>query len=161
MISEWNDFYIAAVGASAALTGLIFVGVSISLAKILSLPALPERAMVAIFLLLAILTDSMLLLIPGHTNACCGYEQTVFGGVVWIVMTIMDSRIYHLKKNKFQRFYTINILFNQIAVLSYLIGGLCLLYGRETGYYWIAAAILVSFIKAVSDAWVLLVEIHR
>ena len=31
----------------------------------------------------------------------------------------------------------------------------------EVGLYWIAAAFIFSFIKAVSDAWVLLIEILR
>jgi hypothetical protein len=29
------------------------------------------------------------------------------------------------------------------------------------GLYWVAAAVIVSFVKAISDAWVLLVEINR
>jgi hypothetical protein len=36
-----------------------------------------------------------------------------------------------------------------------------LLFGMESGFYWIAAGVIVSFIKAVTDAWVLLVEINR
>ena len=40
----WENFLLAQVGASAALAGLIFVGGSINLTKILSLPALPARA---------------------------------------------------------------------------------------------------------------------
>jgi hypothetical protein len=34
-VSEWGNFFIAQVGASAALAGLIFVGVSINLERIL------------------------------------------------------------------------------------------------------------------------------
>jgi hypothetical protein len=44
-MSGWENFFIAEVGASAALTGLIFVGVSINLARILSFPKLPNRAL--------------------------------------------------------------------------------------------------------------------
>jgi modulator of FtsH protease len=63
-MEEWNDLYVAVAGAAAALTGLIFVGVSISLTKILSYPTLPNRALVSLILLLSILTFSILLLIP-------------------------------------------------------------------------------------------------
>ncbi len=58
----WENFFIAEVGASVALTGLIFVGVSINLTRILSLTGLPNRALLALTLLLTIL-DAWVLLI--------------------------------------------------------------------------------------------------
>ena len=48
----WENFNIAEVGASAALLGLLFVGVSINLARIISLPGLPNRALLALIILL-------------------------------------------------------------------------------------------------------------
>jgi modulator of FtsH protease len=47
------------------------------------------------------------------------------------------------------------------AAAPYLIGGILLLLGDANGVYWIAVAILFSIVKAVLDAWVLLVEIQR
>ena len=40
-MSGWEGFFAAQVGASAALAGLIFVGVSLNLAKVLDSPHLP------------------------------------------------------------------------------------------------------------------------
>ncbi len=44
-MNEWHDLFVATTGASAALTGFIFVCVSINLTRILSLllPALGVR----------------------------------------------------------------------------------------------------------------------
>lgn len=61
---SWESFFTAEVGASAALAGLIFVGVSINLTRIISLPGLPNRALLTLCLLLAILVISSLMLIP-------------------------------------------------------------------------------------------------
>ena len=43
-IAGWTGFLAAAAGVAATLTGLLFVAVSINLARILEFPGLPERA---------------------------------------------------------------------------------------------------------------------
>jgi hypothetical protein len=42
--SAWHDFFVGSMGASAALTGLLFVAISINLEQILKFPNLPGRA---------------------------------------------------------------------------------------------------------------------
>jgi modulator of FtsH protease len=68
-MSGWNGFLVAQVGASAALAGLVFVGVSINLTRILSTGSLPEYALQALVLLLAVLVISSLLLAPQPLTA--------------------------------------------------------------------------------------------
>jgi|GEM_PF-5291833 len=51
-MNGWEKFFIAKVGALAALLGLIFVGVSINLVRIISIPGLPNRALLAFIILL-------------------------------------------------------------------------------------------------------------
>ncbi len=65
-MSEWESFFVAEAGASAALAGLVFVGVSINLDKVLRAPGLPGRAGEALVVLLAVLITSSLLLVPGQ-----------------------------------------------------------------------------------------------
>ena len=73
----WENFFIAEVGASADLVGLIFVGVSINLTRIISIPGLPNRAFLALIILLTILVMSSLLLVPGQPLALTGIEVLV------------------------------------------------------------------------------------
>ena len=156
---EWP--YVAVAGAAAALTGLIFVGVSISLTKILSFPTLPNRALVSIILLLSILTFSILLLVPRKTVTLIGYELSIIGLIVWLFVTGIDLKIHRSYQQQYKRRYLLNILFNQLAIIPYIIGGICILFIGESGVYWIVPAIILSSIESVLDAWVLLVEINR
>ncbi|HYB02575.1 MAG TPA: hypothetical protein VED37_20280 [Ktedonobacteraceae bacterium] len=71
-MNGWENFFIAEVGASAALLGLIFVGVSINLTRILSISGLPNRALLALIILLTILVISSLLLVPEQISTLKG-----------------------------------------------------------------------------------------
>ena len=57
-MGDWHDFFLAQAGAAGVLTGLVFVGVSINLQKILS--DLTGRAVEALILLVAVLVASVL-----------------------------------------------------------------------------------------------------
>lgn len=158
---EWNDFYVAVASASAALTGLIFVGISINLTEIISFPMLISKASVSLILLLSILIFSVLLLVPQESLNFIGYEITILGFIVWIIVTRTDLKIYKTALKEYKRLYLFNLFFDQLAILPYIIAGLCLLLIGDVGLYWIIPAITLSFIKSVFDAWVLLIEIKR
>ncbi len=151
----WNDFYVAQVGASAALVGLLFVAVSINLERILSGPNLPDRALVALSLLLGILVMSSLMLMPDQAGAAIGVEALVIG----VVLASADLRLRPPGGDAKAR---INLILLGVAVLPYAVGGIIVLAGDlELGLYFIAASIVLSFLKAILDAWVLMVEINR
>jgi hypothetical protein len=57
-LDDWGDFFVAQAGAAVALAGLVFVGVSINLDKIIAIPSLPGRALEAMVLLVAVLVES-------------------------------------------------------------------------------------------------------
>ena len=76
-----------AAGATAMLTGLIFVAVSINLARILEFPELPERAAQTIVQLLAALIVSLIGLVPGQSGLALGVELAVAGSILWILQT--------------------------------------------------------------------------
>lgn len=87
MIREWHDFFVAQAGAAAALTGLIFVAVSINLGRILGYPHLPTRALEAIVTLLSVLLVSTWVLVPGQSCRVLGVEILTTGVVTWLIQT--------------------------------------------------------------------------
>jgi len=160
-MNGWENFFIAEVGASAALLGLIFVGVSINLTRILSNPGLPNRALLALIILLTILVMSSLLLIPAQTSTLIGTEILVVGLITWIIATSIDVNIFRSRQRQYRLPYVVNIALTQFALLPYIIAGIIVLTRGIDGLYWVAPAIIFSFIKAIADSWVLLVEINR
>lgn len=158
---EWHDFFIAVAGASAALTGLIFVGISISLTKILSIGGLPDRALLSLLLLLNVLAISILFLVPDQTTDTLGIDVLIVGIIAYAVILKLDSRIFKHKQNKFKQLYALYFLVDHAATVPFIIVGFALTMGWNNGIYWIVAGALFSIIKAVLDGWVLLVEINR
>jgi len=160
-MNGWENFFIAEVSASAALLGLIFVGVSINLTRILSISGLPNRALLALIILLTILVISSLLLVPEQISTLIGTEILVVGLIAWIIATSIDVSILRTRQRQYRLSYMVNIVLTQFALLPYIIAGIIVLTRGVDGLYWVVPAIIFSFIKAILDAWVLLVEINR
>ena len=73
-IAEWNTFFTAQAAAAAALTGLVFVALSINLRQILADPALPGRAGEALLLLVQPVIVALAALIPRQPAHALGGE---------------------------------------------------------------------------------------
>ena len=159
-IGGWSNFFFAQVGASAALTGLLFVGVSINLNKILSTKALPNRALQALVFLLTVLVVSSLLLVPQQGQGVIGGEVLTAGVVMWAIVLNIDIHTRRTIDAAFRREISTNIALNQITALPYIIAGVSILTWGSGGIYWLVPAVLFSIIKAMMDAWVLLIEIN-
>jgi len=160
-MNEWHDLFVATSGSAAALTGLIFVAVSINLDRILSFSRLVDRALLSLVLLLNILIVSILFLVPGQEQVSMGSEITALSVITWIIITRIDTVIYRGTSKNYKTQYRIHLLLNQLAILPYLIAGIMLFTNIEAGTYWIVPGICSCFVKAIWDAWILLVEINR
>ena len=165
-MGDWHDFFLAQAGAAGVLTGLVFVGVSINLEKILADPnsGLPGRAAEALILLVAVLTASVLLLVPGQSTALIGVEVLAVGLAAWgWVVAIQLRRLgyWRTMRPDLRRAFVLRVALGQLATLPLVIAGVAVLTVGLGGFYWLVAGTVFSILAALSEAWVLLVEINR
>jgi hypothetical protein len=160
-MQAWQNFFFAELGAAAVLAGLIFVGVSINLSDILAVPKLPSRALEALALLLIAMVVTSLMLVPGQPVALVGWEILACGIAGLATTTVIDIGLWRAAEEPYRRASRWISTLNQFAVVSYLIAGVTVLVRGLDGLYWLVPAILISLVKALVDAWVLLVEIKR
>ena len=160
-MADWSNFFVAEVGATAALTGLIVVAVSINLTRILSFEQLPARAGESLVILISALLIAGVGLVPGQPVAAFGAETLVIGLVALAValQNLWRSRIPVEGVTRGKIF--LRAFVNALVVLPLVIGGALLLFGSMVGVYPVAVGILASLAAGVWGAWVLLVEILR
>jgi modulator of FtsH protease len=160
-MERWANYFLATAGGSAALTGLIFVAVSLNLQRILSFKQLPDRALGSLVLLVNVFTISSFSLIAVQSIQFLGTEILLLDIFIWIVLTRKDMMNYRRINAAFRSKYSGIIVFTQFAILPFILAGIFLLCKSETGIYFLIPGITFSFFKSLMDAWVLLVEINR
>jgi hypothetical protein len=157
--ADWHDFFVSAVGASAALLGLLFVAISINLKQILEHPQLPGKAAGTLGMLLSVLVVCSFGLAPGQQNRTLGVEIVATGAVV-ATQAIWASVGKRSTGDPLS--WTLgNLAILLLPPLAFLGGGCSLIAGSGGGLYWILAGTLLSFVGSSVNAWVFLVEILR
>src|ERR1051326_3968867 len=154
-MSGWESFFFAEASASAALTGLIFVGVSINLTKIIASPGLPGRAFEALILLVTVLITSSLLLVPDQSTTLVGIEVLGVGVIVWGIITTFQVNIWRQMEAQYHRPFLQVVVTNQLATLLLVVSGVLVLVQGASGIYWLVPGFILCILAALQDAWVL------
>lgn len=160
-LAPWANFLIAEVGATAALTGLIIVAVSINLQHILSFPQLPGRAAEMLIMLVGALLVCSFGLMPGQSVKLLGGEIVAVGLLMTVAPIVIQARQLPVLKTQPLTWWLWRSIVALGAGVPVLVGGLYLVTGTSHGLYWVAAGVLVTLAATVWNAWVLLIEILR
>ncbi|MGB2623903.1 MAG: hypothetical protein WA857_14065 [Candidatus Acidiferrum sp.] len=159
LMPGWTDFFVAEAGAAAALAGLLFVAISINLARILEFWHLPTRAAEALLALLSVLVIATFALIPAQPSAALGFEIGGTGLVLWASQTVALLRTWKASREHARSVW--RLLVNQLPPLPFIIAGALLVAGHPHGLYWVVPGTLLSFAAGIFGAWILLIEIQR
>ncbi|WP_424464450.1 hypothetical protein [Pseudoclavibacter helvolus] len=159
-VDAWESFFVATVGAGAALAGLIIVAMSVNVATIIKITSMPSRAGATIASLLLIVIVGAAGLIPGISLPAFGAVTIAFTLVV-AALYWRTSVIGFRTPHGHLRDHVLRAVWSVLQVLPMLIGGALAVGTWEESLYWIAAGFLLTFAGATLNAWVLLVEILR
>jgi hypothetical protein len=157
----WDAFFAAEVGAAAALAGLIFVGISINLQRIISLPTVANRALQSLLLLVGVLAIESLLLVPDQTSADQGIMVLAVAVPLWVGLNWIEARSWKLVEKRWRGQFLVHTLELQIPSGLFSVGGVLLVGTSSYSLYWLAPATIVAFFVAIIESWVILVEINR
>ena len=155
----WDNFFVAEVGASAALTGLVFVAVSINVSRILAFPHLPGRAAHTLLLFFWVLLISSFGLVPGQSARLLGAE--ILGVAILGIVSASWVQFRHRLDVQERSWVISQVLTSQVPLVPFVVCAVLLLKNRPEGLYWLVGGTVSSFAAGVLNAWVLLVEILR
>jgi hypothetical protein len=159
--AAWEPFFSAIIAAAAALTGLLFVAVSINMDRILEGGMfLPARAAETLATLLLVVASSALVLVP-QSIRLVGVEILVI--VVPMLAVTVRSQLSHRRRSRDDPLlWTISRMASTaLATVPCTIAGASLAAEWGGGLYWLVPTALLGILGAVYSAWVLLVEIVR
>jgi len=160
-IADWSTFFAAAAGAAGALAGLVFVSLSINLARIIELPGVSGRAGETLILLAGTLAGALLVLMPHPSPAYLGAMLLVIAIPTWLGPVVIQAR--SARAHAYQRPWLaiLRAVLHQVATLPGILSGLSLCGLFPGGIAWFAGGVIACMLLAMFNAWVLLVEILR
>jgi hypothetical protein len=161
----WNELFILAGGATAALSGLIFVGLSVNIKTVLEIetregaPLLTGRGLEALVALLNVLVICIVGATPGiNRGVLAAFILAVaMESAISPIRALMATRGQsEIRKSTVQRLVTASAL-----TLMLIVAGVTLAAGHGGGLLWLPAVFVLSVFVAALNAWVLLVEVMR
>jgi modulator of FtsH protease len=161
----WGDLFLAAAGATAALSGLIFVGLSVNIRTVLDADQrdgqnfLTGRALEALAALLIVLVISLVGLTPDIPRwaLVTFILVTGLGSATSPVRALLASR----QSAAIGAPLVLRLVTAAGFTVTLLLSGVTLATGHGGGLYWLPVAFVLAIIIAAVNAWVLLVEVLR
>jgi len=160
-VADWSGFFAAAAGAAGALAGLVFVSLSINLARIIELPGVSGRAAETLILLAGTLAGTLLVLIPHLSSEYLGVTLLAVALPTWLGPVIIQARSVRAHTFQHPSLAVLRAVLHQIATLPGVLSGLSLCGLLPGGIAWFACGVIACMLLAMFNAWILLVEILR
>src|SRR5271170_7954272 len=159
VVESWHELFIASAGAAAALSGLIFVAVSINLGAILEeenklgSTYLTGRALESLVALLIVLAISIVGLDPAISRAAFAAVLALCA-VVSAVSPMRAVTAFRRSGVKPVAF-NLRLFLALLLVAAYVVSATTLLVQGGGGLHWLPFGFIVAIGIAASNAWIL------
>ena len=147
--AAWQNFYIMIGTANAAITGLLFVALSMHLKEILSHPIYKPRAIVVLVILTTQIVISAIVLAPQPRDAM-GWE-------------ILALNLFFLALNVRYRTPARITAGSALTIgirVVYLLAAISLITGIGGGFYILGGILTLTVVRSISNCWTLLTALE-
>ncbi|HVZ58716.1 MAG TPA: hypothetical protein VG935_03135 [Patescibacteria group bacterium] len=159
MIEQWHDFFIMVGGGAAALTGLVFVAMSLNLEAILKEETHRHRAIGTLTGFTAVFVICALTLMGNQNYQAVGME--------WLIASSVAAYIYiqgaiHARTNGRSSLGLglSRLILGTSLYLIEIVGTIMIILGYIVGLYVAAIAMIFLLAYTITGAWLLLVGVY-
>ena len=156
-VAMWLGFGEALAAVTGALTGLLFVALSVKGEVLAKSRSLSSRAAQTLVLFMTSVLVAVLLVAPQPPEAL-GWELLAVAVVSGIGLLILDRRAGHGSDQRVAR-YIERFSPNTITAVLVGVAGFTFLLKAGGGLYWLIPAAVASLIGGVVNAWLFLVKV--
>jgi len=156
--TAWAGFAATLGAIAGALTGLLFVTVSIKGDLLSRSQNLSSRAAQSLCLFMSAVLIALIVAAP-QPHAALGVELLLLAGTLALGMLILARRAGHATAKSGTTRYLERWSPNLVTPLLIGVGGVTLLVHPGGGLYWLLAAAVASLLGGVVSAWLFLVKV--
>jgi hypothetical protein len=155
----WLTFGAALAGVAGALTGLLFVAVSINSDALARSRSLRSRAAQTLVLFMIAVLLGLLVVTP-QPRIALGGELIALAALCGVILRVLDRRAGTPGENanRAER-YIERFSPNLVTAVLVAVAGLTLAIRAGGGLYWLLPAAVASLVGGVTSAWLFLVRV--
>jgi hypothetical protein len=153
----WHDFGVTIGSLAGALTGLLFVAVSIKSDTLAKSRSLRSRAGQTLVLFMTSALAAIVLVAPQPGDALGG-ELLALAAASGAILFVLDRRGGHDQSSRVARYIEVASP-NAITSVFFGVAGLTFLITAGGGLYWLIPAAVASLVGGVINAWLFLVRV--
>jgi modulator of FtsH protease len=157
---QWHDFFIMVGGAAAALTGLVFVALSLNLEIVVRDATHRHRAIGTLTNFAGVFVLCALALMGGQNHVAIGTESLLVSFCAGAVYVNNYVQARHAGGSQ-ETLSLVRAASGTAFYVAQIAGCIILLFGATAGLYIVAVAIVGQSAYSVSGAWLLLVGAHE